>query len=134
MKAKVHAAVERAVWDEHENEDYPELYIVELDERLDELAASDDFLSIQAAVHVARLRADLGLPPDDETAHESQPPESPPKARPDRPRPGASAPIREPRKTRKTRNEPDSASGAAPFRVFRVFRGSKDSACGAHRP
>jgi len=30
MKAKVHAAVERAVWDEHENEDYPELYIVEL--------------------------------------------------------------------------------------------------------
>jgi len=72
LKTKVKAAVERAVWNEHETEDYPELYIVEMDERLEEIADSDDFLTTPAAVHIARLRADLGLPPDDATTHEPQ--------------------------------------------------------------
>jgi len=80
LKAEVHAAVERVIWDEHEREDYPEFHFVELDERLEELAEADDFLATPAAVHIARLRADLGLPPDDERADEPRPPEPAPES------------------------------------------------------
>ena len=81
LKAEVHTAVERALWDEHENEDYPELYIVELQDRLEELAEADDFLATPAAIHIARLRADLDLPPeDDATAPEPAPPEPAPES------------------------------------------------------
>jgi hypothetical protein len=85
-KAQVQAAVSRQVYDERES-DEAERLLDELDERLEEAALYDTFAEDPVEACIARIRADLGLPPagpaNDRAqapgpAHSTGPPFSPP--------------------------------------------------------
>ena len=80
-KAAVRAAVERVSWDEHETDDYAELHLAELDDRLENAALAEDFLDTPVAVHVARLRAEMNPPPPPRPAAPTSRPRSPPPRR-----------------------------------------------------
>lgn len=71
-KAQVRAAVERLIWTEAENDEEAERLIDELGEHLEEAALHEGFADDPVEVHIARLRADLGLPGGAEAA--GQPP------------------------------------------------------------
>lgn len=71
-KAQVRAAVERLIWTEAENDEEAERLIDELGEHLEEAALHQGFADDPVEVHIARLRADLGLPGGAEAA--GQPP------------------------------------------------------------
>jgi hypothetical protein len=60
-KAQVRAAVERLIWTEAENDEEAERLVDELGEHLDEAALHQGFADDPVEVHVARLRAELGL-------------------------------------------------------------------------
>jgi hypothetical protein len=60
-KAQVRAAVERLIWTEAESDEEAERLVDELGEHLDEAALDQDFADAPVEVHIARLRADLGL-------------------------------------------------------------------------
>ena len=60
-KAQVRAAVERLIWTEAENDEEAERLIDELGEHLDEAALYEGFADHPVEIHIARLRADLGL-------------------------------------------------------------------------
>jgi phosphate-selective porin len=60
-RAQVGAAMERLIWTEAENDEEAERLVDELGEHLDEAALHPDFADDPVEVHVARLRADLGL-------------------------------------------------------------------------
>jgi len=69
-KAQVRLAVERAVWDETEDEQFAELLVVELDDRLDGAALADDFCDEAARDQIARLCKQLGVTPPAASAAE----------------------------------------------------------------
>jgi len=71
-KAQVRAAVERLIWTEAESDEEAERLVDELGERLDEDALHQGFADHPVEVHIARLRADLGLSGGAEAA--GQPP------------------------------------------------------------
>jgi hypothetical protein len=60
-KAQVRAAVERLIWTEAEGDEEAERLIDELGEHLDEAALHQGFADDPVEIHIARLRADLGL-------------------------------------------------------------------------
>ena len=60
-KAQVRAAVERLIWTEAENDEEAERLIDQLGEHLDEAALHQGFADDPVEVHIARLRAELGL-------------------------------------------------------------------------
>jgi hypothetical protein len=80
LKARVRAAVEPEVWNEHERDDWSELDLAELDDRLDAQAEAPDFLDTPVETHIARLRADLGLPPPDDAPTPEPAPEPAPES------------------------------------------------------
>jgi hypothetical protein len=71
-KAQVRAAVERLIWTEAESDEEAERLVDDLGEQLDEAALHEGFADAPVEVHIARLRADLGLPGGVEAA--GQPP------------------------------------------------------------
>jgi 2'-5' RNA ligase len=71
-KAQVRAAVERLIWTEAKNDEEAERLVDELGEHLDEAALHQGFADDPVELHVARLRAELGL--SSETADASPPP------------------------------------------------------------
>jgi len=62
-KAQVRLAVERAVWDEAENERFAEILLAGLDDRLDAAAFADDFCDEAAQDQIARFCDELGVTP-----------------------------------------------------------------------
>ena len=60
-KAQVRAAVERLIWTEAESDEDAERLIDDLSERLDEAALHQGFADDPVEMHIARLRAELGL-------------------------------------------------------------------------
>jgi 2'-5' RNA ligase len=61
-KAQVRAAVERLIWTEAEGDEEAERLIDELGEHLEEAALNQGFADDPVEIHIARLRAALGLP------------------------------------------------------------------------
>ena len=59
-KAQVAAPLERAIWDEHEDDDSAEQAILRLDELLDEAALLDGFLDERVEQIITRLAKTLG--------------------------------------------------------------------------
>lgn len=65
-RAQVRLAVERLIWDEHEDRDEVEDLLDGLHQRLDLQSLTDDFITTPVEAHIQRLCADLGLAHADE--------------------------------------------------------------------